>query len=110
VIDCDYEATTANVTAYAGADAQLHRLREAMPVPVATTNRKSELLLYPNPAGNALFLRDVEAGTMASIYSTDGRLVKCLQTMQNGAVDVSDIATGLYFIKVNAATGRFLKQ
>ncbi|MBL7719737.1 MAG: T9SS type A sorting domain-containing protein [Flavipsychrobacter sp.] len=110
-IDCDYEATNALIAADLGADAHLHRLRQAAPVSVVSAAPlPTELLLYPNPAGNTLYLQGIEAGSNASIYSSDGRLVKQVRTIPGGAIDITALPAGLYFIRANAATGRFLKQ
>jgi chitodextrinase len=69
--------------------------------------------VYPNPASNTLNLR-INEGTrkgVVDIYTAQGSLVKSVSI--NGdfkSVDVSELPSGVYFIKVPDAREPFVKQ
>lgn len=76
------------------------------------------LLIYPNPVKNILNIADkkqFEINTI-SIYNTLGQLVQTyINTTNNSAsIDVSQLRTGLYFIKINSEKGiltsKFIKE
>ncbi|WP_299111515.1 T9SS type A sorting domain-containing protein [uncultured Winogradskyella sp.] len=74
---------------------------------------QEKILLYPNPGTSMVFLKTVEPITIKSIafYTVNGQLVL---TSTNTAIDVTDLASGIYFVKVSTlstlATFRFIKQ
>ncbi|WP_298757106.1 T9SS type A sorting domain-containing protein [uncultured Psychroserpens sp.] len=74
---------------------------------------QERILLYPNPSTSLVFLKNIEPNTIKSIafYSVSGQLVL---TSTDTAIDVRAIASGIYFVKVNAldtqAIFRFIKQ
>jgi len=74
---------------------------------------QESILLYPNPSASMVFLKNIEPNTIKSItfYSVNGQLVL---TSTNTAIDVIDIASGIYFVKINTlntqAIVRFIKQ
>ena len=63
--------------------------------------------LWPNPATNILYL-DVMDGTSVSIFDMTGRMVR--QERYEGQIDVSDMAPGIYAIKAEGSTVRFVKE
>lgn len=72
------------------------------------------IILYPNPTSNFLFLENVIKTDRFSIIDVNGR------QLQNGIysekIDVTDLVTGLYFIKISDEKGeetqilRFIKE
>ena len=56
---------------------------------------------------NFLYL-DVTDGTFVSVFDMTGRLVR--QERYEGKIDVGDLAPGIYAIKVNGVTERFVKE
>jgi GH43 family beta-xylosidase len=54
------------------------------------------LNVYPNPVKNTLFFSSEMAGIQVSIFSETGSLVS-KQTAKENSVDVSGLATGIYF-------------
>jgi hypothetical protein len=109
-IDCDYTSGSEFLYASDANDAHLHRLASVDPASVAQKNKRTDLILYPNPAGNIVFVKGADTGSPIYIYSSDGRLVMSTRLNDNEAIDVSDIAPGIYFIKIDGVNGRFLKQ
>lgn len=67
--------------------------------------------IYPNPAKDILYIQAVEVLDKVQIYSITGVLIK---TSKDSSIDISNLATGLYFVKValqgNSVTKRFLKS
>ena len=67
----------------------------------------SSVALWPNPVMNFLYL-DVTEGTPVSVFDMMGRMVK--QECYEGKIDVSDLTPGIYAIKSNGVTVRFVKE
>ena len=63
--------------------------------------------LWPNPADNILYL-NVTDGTTVSIFDMTGRMVK--QEKYQGQIDVSKLASGIYTIKTEGVTVKFVKE
>jgi len=64
------------------------------------------LIIYPNPAKNTLTI-DGDY-TSATIYNIFGKVV--LTTDYQNTIDVSALSNGIYFIKVDNTTIKFIKQ
>ena len=67
----------------------------------------SSVALWPNPVVNILYL-DVTMGTSVSVFDMTGRMVK--QERYEGKLDVSNLVPGLYAIKAEGCTVRFVKK
>ena len=75
-----------------------------------------DLVIYPNPAGDFLYIRGVDTfiRAEAEIRNLSGELVK--QGPCKDPVDISGLAPGIYFIRITEAghgktrNGRFIKQ
>ena len=63
--------------------------------------------LWPNPADDILYL-DVADGTPITVFDMTGRRVK--QERYKGQLDVSQLVPGVYTIKVDGFSVRFLKE
>ncbi|MCG2417528.1 T9SS type A sorting domain-containing protein [Aequorivita sp. F47161] len=67
--------------------------------------------LYPNPAKNSINIQATEAPELVQIYSIQGILVKETSELN---IDVSNLSSGLYIIKVysrgNSITKKFMKN
>jgi len=74
--------------------------------PTAINEKISNLSVYPNPAKNTLTI-DGDY-TSATIYNVFGKLV--LTTDYQETIDVSALSNGIYFIKVDNTTIKFIKQ
>jgi hypothetical protein len=58
------------------------------------------LSIYPNPANSTLSFRGPALSGEAFIFSGSGALVKKAALMPGASVNISDLAEGLYFIRV----------
>ncbi len=65
------------------------------------------IALWPNPATNVLYL-DVMNGANVSVFDMKGRMVK--QQRYEGRIDVSDLVSGIYAVKAEGVTVRFVKE
>lgn len=63
--------------------------------------------LWPNPADNVLYL-NVTDGATVNIFDMTGRMVK--QEKYQGQIDVSKLALGIYTIKTEGVTVKFVKE
>ncbi len=63
--------------------------------------------LYPNPATNKLNVAGLAEGESVEIYNATGALV--ISTM-NTSIDVSNLAQGIYFVKLGNVVKQFVKQ
>ncbi len=76
-----------------------------------------EVALYPNPMINRLNVRlknSVTSEVALTIYTLAGTQVKSFSTFEDKAFDVSDMASGIYFIKLQIEdqghTVKFIKR
>lgn len=75
----------------------------------ANVNTGDEIQLYPNPVkGDVLNIKNAQS-TEFSIYNASGRLVKTGK-IEEGKVNVNNLPTGAYLIKVGKTTKRFIKE
>ena len=75
---------------------------------------KGKSFIYPNPVDNTLFFSTDMARTNVSIFSVAGNLVLKQKVNNNNSVDVSSLATGIYFVVFDKdgtkITKRFIKK
>ena len=67
----------------------------------------SSVALWPNPVVDFLYL-NVTEGVTVSVFDMSGRMLK--QERYEGKIDVSALAPGIYAIKANGVTVRFVKE
>jgi hypothetical protein len=84
-----------------------------------TPQKESVFKLYPNPTKNLLFVelkgesKKLKAETV-QIININGKAVKQL-TIEKGAggifsIDISQLQSGTYFVKIGGETQRFVKE
>lgn len=73
------------------------------------SNVEQFVSLYPNPANDVLFveLKDI---SRIQILSVSGQVLMDLDAVQTHLVNVSALSPGVYFVRVNNETLRFVKQ
>ena len=76
------------------------------PTSIAEQTAES-IAIWPNPADNILHL-DVMDGASVSVFDMTGRMV--MQKRYEGKLDVSNLVPGLYAIKAEGCTVRFVKK
>ena len=81
-------------------------------VNTALLNDGTTLSLYPNPATDLLLFKNLpEDNAAVKIYRMDGKLMLNTQlTSDTPSLDVSTLPNGLYIVKMNDQTLKFIKQ
>ncbi len=70
----------------------------------------SDILVYPNPVGDYLYINPGEGRSNIMIYNIMGREVKSLTAEGSTRVDVSGLPCGYYFVAAISANGAFRTQ
>jgi hypothetical protein len=76
------------------------------------THNASTVSVFPNPVRDNLIIQNAESiyGSDVYIYSMTGVLVNKLSQWNGEAIDASNLSSGVYFIKTNSTTLKFIKQ
>jgi CubicO group peptidase (beta-lactamase class C family) len=69
----------------------------------------NDLLLYPNPSGDILVLDNLISDEL-QILSLNGDLIKTINLYQSNKIDISDLASGTYLLRINNNTKKFVKM
>jgi hypothetical protein len=71
------------------------------------------ITIYPNPANNSLIIDGLNSEAAAEIHDISGNLI-LKSPLLKPQIDISNLAEGMYFIKLNTAEGsvvrRFVKE
>lgn len=75
-------------------------------------NDVNKISVYPSPATNTIFLKNVIGEKLnIQIIRLDGAVMKNEQVFDsNQPIDISNLANGLYLLRVNNTTLKFTKQ
>lgn len=65
--------------------------------------------IYPNPATNCLFIETNENIIEACIFSVTGAMLENV-TPNDNTIDVSNLNSGIYFVKVRTENGEMVKR
>jgi len=68
---------------------------------VNEANGAKQISLYPNPAKDFVVLQSSKAVTEVKIYNTAGSLIKTISKVSDNKINISDLAVGVYIVKVN---------
>lgn len=85
------------------------------PMGMENQEAKGPIHIYPNPAKERLFLGNLPAPALCfEIHSPEGKLIRKGDTGNNASIDVSDLETGIYFLKISEGQSqnfiRFMKE
>ncbi|MBR3947755.1 MAG: T9SS type A sorting domain-containing protein [Bacteroidales bacterium] len=69
----------------------------------------NDINVYPNPAGSHIYLTGISEGENVEIYNMTGKLVANFK-YDGGAVDVANLTSGLYVVRSNGLTTKFVKE
>jgi len=64
--------------------------------------------IYPNPATNQLTISSIATLSHVELYDVSGKFAMRFETIGNESLDISELASGLYFIKVFTQDGKVL--
>ncbi len=73
---------------------------------------KTALSIYPNPANEVVNVANAESLRSIAIVDLNGRTIKStsFDGVANGAVDISDLAAGMYLITIGTDTGTITQK
>ena len=71
---------------------------------------KNEVMLFPNPVSDRLNMKGIKKTADFEIFSTDGKLIRKGQYSPSKTIDVSSLKVGVYFLKINAKSFKFMKE
>jgi len=81
-------------------------MKSGVGLPEINTNSSDNLLIYPNPVNNCVFIKSTdgnETDLFVEIYSITGISVYAGSLFNgNGGIDVSGLAKGIYLLKINS--------
>lgn len=70
-----------------------------------------KFFISPNPTTHTIHIDGLstEMNNSAMIYSIQGQLLKSIPTIENAEIDLSDLAPGIYLIKINDVAHRVVR-
>ena len=68
------------------------------------------LAVYPSPAQESIRIEGLKANSEVQIYNVLGELVKTAHVSANDEIGVSELSDGVYFVRCNNTTLRFVKN
>ncbi len=79
-----------------------------------TPVKQTDVVFYPNPVSDVLHIKTKEKLTSYEVITADGRLMKQGKFTGNYTIDMSGVATGVYYVKVQgdgfATAGKVVKK
>ncbi len=70
-----------------------------------------DIAIFPNPVVSEIRLQGLKSNSKAQVFSLDGAtLMETIVTPQQASINVSSLATGIYMLKVNETTVKFIKK
>ena len=79
-----------------------------------TPLKQTDVVFYPNPVSDVLHIKTKEKLTSYEVITADGRLMKQGKFTGNFTIDMSGVATGVYYVKVQgdgfATAGKIVKK
>ncbi len=79
-----------------------------------TPVKQTDVVFYPNPVNDVLHIKTKEKLTSYEVITADGRLMKQGKFSGNFTIDMSGVATGVYYVKVQgdgfATAGKIVKK
>jgi len=74
----------------------------------------SDVYIFPNPATNTLSILGLHNNCQVQIYDLAGREHISLNDFKNGTIDISQLTSGVYIVKLNneseTKTLKFIKE
>ena len=68
------------------------------------------LSVFPNPTNGKIRVPGIEDATEVEIYNAFGALLRKIHAEADTEIDVSDLASGFYFVRIGKHFGKFVKQ
>lgn len=70
-------------------------------------SNEDDILVYPNPADNTVYVKNIKTGTKIEIFDITGtRIYSGVESSTQGNVSVSSLIPGIYFIRFVEVSGK----
>jgi len=73
-------------------------------------NSIADVLVYPNPAHDEIYLKDMLLNGIFRIYDVQGQLIEQGVARTNAVIDISELAPGMYSLEVGNTHTSFVKR
>lgn len=80
----------------------------SLPLGTQDINRDDEILVYPNPTDNYIYVKTNEKIEKIEIYSIDGKLL--LKNEKENSLDISKLQKGIYLVNVKTGKNAFSRK
>ena len=62
---------------------------------------ENKVSIFPNPATNIIFLKNINTNSLIEIYNANGQLIKSkIQVEKNNSIDISSLPKGVYILQL----------
>lgn len=72
------------------------------------TSQQKMLAVYPNPVKETLFLKNIENNSAYQIFDMSGKSI--MKGIYSNGINVNPLRNGVYFIKINNTSVKFIKK
>lgn len=69
-----------------------------------------QLTIYPNPVKNILNIKNITDNQLVTIYSISGAVMMRTIVSGEAAIDISELHSGMYVVKVGDYVSKFIKM
>jgi N-acetylneuraminic acid mutarotase len=91
--------------------ADLYRFNAPVITSVRENTRNLAFLLYPNPAQNIITISKGPSDCLIELFDAEGRKLRGFQKKENSLqIDISDLPSGMYFIRSEMFSQKMIKQ
>ncbi len=70
---------------------------------------KEKIVVYPNPATDILNIKDFKENETVTIINIYGQIIKTF-VLKNDKIEINDLKSGIYFLKINNSYLKFIKK
>ena len=77
---------------------------------INTTYNDNNIIIYPNPVSNNLYITNVKSNETIQILDLTGKIIINKKIGPNNKIDLSFLQNGIYFIKTGSVTKKIIKK
>lgn len=76
----------------------------------STIKRENMMKIYPNPTSSILFFEGKDQVKNIIVFDISGKIFKNIENSKSNTIDISDLAKGIYFIKIISENTTYVKK